>query len=166
MISRTLRRLASYATKTFVPDVEPAQFYHVVRDVSAYPKFLMWVESTKIMSRKSDLDFDAEMSVNFKVYRGSFESRAVCEENRPDDIYKVTSVARNSPVFTSMVSEWVITRGSGSSREGCTVSYSIDFNFKNMLYQSASSYFLSVIGKKTMNLFVGRAESLYAKSNI
>ena len=159
---RLVRAFTSFSDTRVVPNVKPVQFYWTVKDVSSYSQFLKWVDSTKVVQVHSDKKFDAEMTVNFKVYSDSFISTAVCETDHNREEYNIVSHSLNSSIFESMVSQWKVSR----DPKGCKVAYSIDFEFNNMLYRSASGYFIGVIGKTTMNLFIERAKEMYEKDNL
>ena len=135
----------------------------VVRDVPSYPLFIKWVESCKLTRVGNEHLFDAEMGVNFTVYRGAFVSTAVCTVNEATQEYKIVSTTKQSPMFESLVSTWHITPFSST---GCTAKYHIEFQFSNFLYQSASNYVVGLIGHKTLDCFVDRAKGLYEKQNM
>lgn len=161
--STTLARnfsATSYEATVDVENVSAEQFFIVVRDVPSYPSFVKWINSTTTISRTDANNFEAEMTVNFMMYKGVFESKVKCTIN--EGVYEIVSVSKNTPVFESMVSVW---RMSSIGKDRCKVDYSIEFKFKNMLYQSASSYFIGVIGQATMNSFISRARDLHEKDN-
>lgn len=143
--------------------VKPLQMFLVVRDVPSYPLFIKWVESCRLTRVVNENLFDAEMGVNFTIYRGAFISTAECLANDKTQEYKIVSTTRNSPMFESLVSTWHI---KPYSDFGCTADYHIEFKFNNFLYQSASNYVVGIIGNKTLDCFVERAKGLYEKQNI
>lgn len=161
-MSRLLRRFSSYADSKSLAFVKPAQFYWVVKDVAAYPQFLKWIDTTRILTHHDDLKFDAEMTINFKVYSDRFTSTAVCQSDPVRNTYRVVSSCFNSHIFKSMVSSWSIR----PDESGCRVDYNIDFEFTNSLYSATSSYFIGIVGKTTMSLFLKRARELYEKENM
>lgn len=152
----------TYQTSAEVANVSAEQFFHLVRDVPSYPAFVKWINSTSITSRKDLNTFEAEMGVNFKVYRGVFHSRVNCSLVE-EGSFKIVSVSNDSPVFHSMSSEWMI---APTDKFKCKVDYSIDFKFKNLLYQSVSSYFVGMLGNMTLDSFIRRAFALYEKENL
>jgi ribosome-associated toxin RatA of RatAB toxin-antitoxin module len=143
--------------------VKPVQMFLVVRDVSSYPLFIKWVESCRLTRVTSEHLFDAEMGVNFTVYRGAFISTAQCVVNEATQEYKIVSTTTNSPMFESLVSTWHIKPYAGT---GCTAKYHIEFKFNNILYQSASNYIVGLVGHKTLDCFIERAKGLYERQNM
>lgn len=143
--------------------IKPVQMFLVIRDVPSYPLFIKWVESCRLTRVTNENHFDAEMGVNFTIYRGAFVSTAECVANDKTQEYKIVSTTRNSPMFESLVSTWHI---KPYSDFGCTADYHIEFKFNNFLYQSASNYVVGIIGHKTLDCFVERAKGLYEKQNI
>ena len=133
------------------------QMFQLVADVAAYPGFLPWTAAARIRSVTNHGDHEvmlADLVVSFKVFRESFGSRVELwfEEKRIETAYI------DGP-FRHLRSTWKFT----DNGEGCDVSFSVDFEFRNRLLQGAAGLFFHEAMQKIVGAFEARAEELYAK---
>ena len=131
--------------------------FQLVADVAAYPDFLPWTAAARIRSVTNHGDHEvmlADLVVSFKVFRESFGSRVELwsEEKRIETAYI------DGP-FRHLRSTWKFT----DNGEGCDVSFSVDFEFRNKLLQGAAGLFFQEAMQKIVGAFEARAEELYAK---
>ena len=133
------------------------QMFQLVANVAAYPDFLPWTAAARIRSVTNHGDHEvmlADLVVSFKVFRESFGSRVELwsEEKRIETAYI------DGP-FRHLRSTWKFT----DNGEGCDVSFSVDFEFRNKLLQGAAGLFFQEAMQKIVGAFEARAEELYAK---
>ena len=133
------------------------QMFQLVADVAAYPDFLPWTAAARIRSVTNHGDHEvmlADLVVSFKVFRESFGSRVELwsDEKRIETAYI------DGP-FRHLRSTWKFT----DNGEGCDVSFSVDFEFRNRLLQGAAGLFFHEAMQKIVGAFEARAEELYAK---
>ena len=131
--------------------------FQLVADVAAYPDFLPWTAAARIRSVTNHGDHEvmlADLVVSFKVFRESFGSRVELwsDEKRIETAYI------DGP-FRHLRSTWKFT----DNGEGCDVSFSVDFEFRNKLLQGAAGLFFHEAMQKIVGAFEARAEELYAK---
>jgi len=132
------------------------QMYDLVADVGNYPKFLPWTAAARIRSVEEKDDHAvmlADLVISFKVFRERFGSRVVLwpEQQKIDTSYL------DGP-FKHLESTWQFK----DVDEGCEVSFSVDFEFKNRLLQGAAGMFFNEAMQRVVRAFEGRAKELYS----
>lgn len=122
------------------------EYLNVVINVPEYKLFLPWCLNSYITSKKDEHNFEAILTVNFKIYEASYLSKVTCRKNLNGD-YNVCSLSEDNSVFKYLRSDWKIT---DLGENQCQIRYDVEFKFKNIIYQQISSYFINMIGV-TMN---------------
>lgn len=133
----------------------PRQMYDLVADVARYPEFLPWTAAARIRSSEDRGEYTemlAELVVSFKVFRERFGSRVLLW---PDQCRIDTSYI-DGP-FKYMDSRWTFAEAEG----GCTVHFSVDFEFRNRLLQGAAGMFFNEAMQRIVRAFERRADELY-----
>lgn len=101
------------------------------------------------------------MTINFKVYKASYISKVSIDKER--DSYRIISnIKENDPIFSNLMSKWKITY---LNEKQCQITYDVEFEFRNLLYQQASQYFICIIGEKMTNAFEKRVNEENFKKN-
>lgn len=131
------------------------QMFDLVADVSRYPEFLPWIAATRVRS-DSESEMIADMLVAFKALREKFTSRV--EKRRPEEIrvhyvdgplQDLDNVWRFRPLATG----------------GCEVDFSVDFTFRNALFEKLAGQFFDRAFRKMVAAFEARAAELYGSSS-
>ena len=132
----------------------PEQMFALVGDVARYPEFLPWVSAIRIRSN-SETDLVADMIVGFKGLRETFTSKAA--KTRPSRI-RVEYV--DGPL-KYLRNDWGF-RPDGQG--GCLVDFSVDFAFKNRVFEALAGQVFDRALRKMIGAFEERAAVLYASA--
>lgn len=131
------------------------QMFDLVADVRRYAEFLPWVVATRVKS-DSEHEMIAEMLVGFSALREKFTSRVL--KDRPLTI-KVEYI--DGPL-KQLANDWTFTPGPDG---GCTVDFSVDFTFRNAIFERLAGQYLDAAFRKMVAAFEKRAEQLYGSSS-
>lgn len=128
-----------------------AQMYNLVADVRAYPQFLPWVSAIRVR-QDDDREMIADMIVGFKNLRETFSSRVV---KTPTSSILVDYL--DGPM-KSLHNRWLFEDlPAGGSR----VDFSVDFTFRNILFEAMAGQFFDGALRKMTGAFIARADDLY-----
>jgi len=128
-----------------------AQMFDLVADVAHYPDFLPWVVATRIRS-DDGTEMVADMLVGFKALREKFTSRV--HKERPDFI-RVQYV--DGPL-RDLDNCW---RFADLPDGGCEIDFSVDFAFKNRMFEMLAGQYFDRAFRKMVEAFERRADALY-----
>ncbi|KHL25869.1 cyclase [Croceibacterium mercuriale] len=128
-----------------------AQMFDLVADVGHYPEFLPWVVATRIRS-DDGTEMVADMLVGFKALREKFTSRV--HKERPDFI-RVQYV--DGPL-RDLDNCW---RFADLPEGGCEIDFSVDFAFKNRMFEMLAGQYFDRAFRKMVEAFERRADALY-----
>ncbi|CAD8144796.1 unnamed protein product [Paramecium pentaurelia] len=133
----------------------PTKFmFEIVKNVDAYYQFLPGCSQSKTFNHKSNY-FEGELEVDYKLFKSSYISKVFIQQH--PQFYTITSISENNAVFKMLKSIWEL---KGDEKQ-CQANYSIEFQFKNPLFQHASSLFLKEIVNSTSNAFEQRAYTMF-----
>jgi coenzyme Q-binding protein COQ10 len=132
----------------------PEQMFDLVADVARYPEFLPWVSAIRVRSN-SDTAMVADMIVGFKGLRETFTSKV--EKLRPERI----RVDYLEGPLKHLNNDWKF-RPDGKG--GCLVDFSVDFAFKNRVFEMLAGQVFDRALRKMIGAFEERAAKLYAGS--
>jgi len=131
------------------------QMFDLVADVGRYAEFLPWVSATRVRS-ESDTEMVADMLVAFKALREKFTSRV--EKRRPEEI-RVHYV--DGPL-SDLDNIW---RFQPRGSDACEIEFSVDFTFRNMLFEKLAGQYIDRAFRKMVAAFETRAEELYGSNS-
>ncbi len=131
----------------------PEQMYDLVADVKLYPSFLPWVSAMRVRS-DTPTETLADMIVGFKGLRETFTSRV--QKSRPDSI----DVDYIDGPLKYLRNEWRFRREEG----GCAVDFSVDFAFKNRVFEMLAGQVFGQALRKMIGAFETRAADLYGST--
>jgi coenzyme Q-binding protein COQ10 len=142
----------------------PQQMYDLVADVGRYPEFLPWTAAARVRSRTPMTGpggehgelMEADLVISFKVFRERFGSRVELWPNE-----RVINTEYLEGPFRHMQSRWRFEEAEG----GCRVHFSVDFEFKNRLLQSAAGLFFYEAMQRIVRAFEARAKALYGEGS-
>lgn len=147
--------MPTHSESRFLP-YSAQQMYDLVADVGQYPEFLPWCAAARIRSETSDGDsivMEADLVISFKVFRERFGSRVVLWP----DAKKIDTEYLDGP-FRYMKSNWSFEDAEG----GCTVSFFVDFEFKNAILQGIIGVVFNEAMHRIVRAFERRAADLYS----
>ncbi|WP_373475167.1 type II toxin-antitoxin system RatA family toxin [Sphingorhabdus sp.] len=128
-----------------------AQMYDLVADVGRYPEFLPWVSAVRI--RKNDeSEMLADMIVGFKSLRETFSSRVIKDAN-----YSIVVDYLDGPM-KHLQNNW---RFEDLPDGGSTVDFTVDFSFRNRVFEAIAGQFFDSALRKMTSAFIERADVLY-----
>lgn len=134
----------------------PEQMFDLVADVARYPEFLPWVSAIRVRS-DSETAMVADMIVGFKGLRETFTSKV--EKLRPERL----RVDYLEGPLKHLNNDWKF-RPDGSG--GCLVDFSVDFAFKNRVFEMLAGQVFDRALRKMIGAFEERAARLYGNSSI
>ncbi|MEH3046736.1 type II toxin-antitoxin system RatA family toxin [Sphingomonas adhaesiva] len=129
----------------------PEQMFDLVADVRRYPEFLPWVTAMRVR-QDSDRETTADMIVGFKGLRETFTSKV--QKTRPEAI-RVDYV--DGPL-KYLNNDWRF-RADGDG--GCLVDFTVDFAFKNRMFEMLAGQVFGVALRRMIGAFEERAAVLY-----
>lgn len=126
------------------------QMFDLVADVKAYAEFLPWVIAMRVR-KDTPQETLADMIVGFKGLRETFTSRV--QKERADHIH----VDYVEGPLKYLHNEWRF-RPNG---DGCLVDFSVDFAFKNRMFEMLAGQVFTMALRKMIGAFEDRARQLY-----
>ncbi len=128
--------------------------FELVADVARYPEFLPWVSAMRVRSN-TDTQMVADMIVGFKGLRETFTSKI--DKERPNRVH----VDYVDGPLKYLRNDWVF-RPEGT---GCAVDFTVDFAFKNRVFEMLAGQVFGVALRKMIGAFEERAAMLYGASS-
>ena len=132
----------------------PEQMFDLVADVRRYPEFLPWVSAMRVRKETPE-EALADMIVGFKGLRETFTSKV--EKVRPERV-RVDYV--DGPL-KYLHNDW---RFRPDGKGGCLVDFSVDFAFKNRMFEMLAGQVFGLALRRMIGAFEERAAILYAGS--
>ncbi|QNE31241.1 type II toxin-antitoxin system RatA family toxin [Sphingomonas sp. NBWT7] len=130
------------------------QMFDLVADVKAYPQFLPWVVAMRVRKDEPNETL-ADMIVGFKGLRETFTSRV--EKQAPERIH----VDYVDGPLKYLRNDWRF-RPDG---DGCLVDFSVDFQFKNRVFEMLAGQVFTMALRKMIGAFEDRARALYGSGS-
>ncbi|MCF6282876.1 MAG: type II toxin-antitoxin system RatA family toxin [Candidatus Polarisedimenticolaceae bacterium] len=130
-----------------------AQMYALVDDFEAYPDFLPWCRSSRLISRTED-ELCGELEVARAGIRQTFSTRNRLVKNERMDIELI-----DGP-FRKLQGCWKFT---ALREDACKIELVLDFEFSGRLINSAFGKVFSQIANTMVDAFCKRAEEVYCE---
>lgn len=127
------------------------EMYRLVADVGRYPEFLPWVSAIRVRSN-SDTEMIADMIVGFKSIKETFTSRVIKDYPRHIHVDYLDGPLRH------LYNDWKF----ADSAHGCAVDFTVDFEFKNKLFEALAGQVFDRALRKMIGAFEARAATLYS----
>ncbi len=128
-----------------------SDMFQLVNDVAAYPVFLKWCRSSKVLN-ESATEMTAELEVAWKILHKVFSTRNKLLEGESIQLELL-----DGP-FESMHGEWNFKH---LRDDACKITMEIDFEFKNSVSNMIFSAIFSQICGSLMDSFIKRADEIY-----
>ncbi|MEG8040087.1 type II toxin-antitoxin system RatA family toxin [Sphingomonas sp. LR60] len=132
----------------------PEQMFALVADVRRYPEFLPWVSAMRVRKDTPEETL-ADMIVGFKGLRETFTSKVT--KQQPDTI----RVEYIEGPLKYLNNDW---RFRADGEGGCLVDFSVDFAFKNRMFEMLAGQVFGVALRRMIGAFEERAAKLYGAS--
>lgn len=132
----------------------PEQLFALVADVGRYHEFLPWVTAVRITS-DSETEMVADLIVGFNAFKEKFTSKVT--KKRPDHIH----VEYVDGPLKYLKNEWRFAPAAGG---GTTVHFSVDFAFKNRIFEALAGQMFDRALRRMTGAFEARAGELYGSS--
>ena len=138
-------------TETRALPYSAEQMFDLVADVGRYGEFLPWVAGVRIRSNSAS-QMVADLIVGFKGLRETFTSQV--DKARPDRIH----VDYLDGPLKYLRNDW---RFRPDGQGGCLVDFSVDFAFKNRVFEALAGQVFDRALRKMTDAFESRAAALY-----
>jgi ribosome-associated toxin RatA of RatAB toxin-antitoxin module len=129
------------------------EMFNIVDDIDAYPQFLPWCGSAKVLSRDKD-EVKAMVEINHSGIRKSFTT---CNHLQHGKIIEMKLI--NGP-FKRLHGYW---RFDPLAEDACKVSLDLEYEFSNKLLGMAIGPVFSQIANTLVDAFCQRADALHGK---
>ncbi len=133
------------------------QMFDLVAAVDRYDEFAPWCVKSRINRWESDNIFLADLIVGYKMFREKFSSRVILD--KPDEIY----IKYQKGPLKNLTNKWVFKDAPNGS---CIIDFSVEFEFKNVAFQTLANVFFNEVLKRMMGAFEARAEEIYGAPNL
>jgi coenzyme Q-binding protein COQ10 len=131
------------------------QMFDLVADVGRYPEFLPWVVATRVRGR-TEQGLEADMLVGFKAIREKFTSRVTLDRPRAVQVHYIDGPLRD------LDNDWTFAPLSDGA---CELTFSVDFTFKNMMFEALAGQYIDRAFRKMVAAFEERAAALYGNNS-
>jgi coenzyme Q-binding protein COQ10 len=128
--------------------------YEIVADVERYPEFVPWCTGLRILKRDvtgTRTIMSAETLIGYKSLRERYTSRVLL-----DSAARTIDVTQTEGPFRQLENHWRFT----PKGEGCTVEFSIDFEFRNRMLGMVAGAVLGPVMLRMTDAFEARARKL------
>ncbi len=142
--------MPNHREKRFLP-YSAEQMFDLVADVGRYAEFLPWVTAVRVRSN-GETEMIADLIVGFRSLRERFTSRVT--KARP----RCISVDYVDGPLKFLKNDWRFEPAPG----GCTIDFSVEFAFKNRVFEAIAGQMFDAALRKMINAFEARADTLYA----
>ena len=146
--------MTSHAETKYLP-YTAKEMFDLVADISSYPEFLPWCAAARIRKEVQTGEvkqIEADLVISFKVFREKFGSRVLLDASK----FIIETDYIDGP-FRYMHSVWSFE----NYEQGCEVKFSVDFEFKNALFQSIIGLVFNDAMQRIVRAFERRASDLY-----
>ena len=130
----------------------PEQMFSLVNDIEAYPSFLPWCRSSKIIS-KTDDSVDASLDLAKGGIHHVFSTRNKLVHGKSIDISLI-----DGP-FQHLEGHWQFAMI--GDNQGCRIQLDMDFEFSNRIVSMALGPIFTQISGSLVEAFCKRAQDVY-----
>ncbi|ODQ82596.1 hypothetical protein BABINDRAFT_28246, partial [Babjeviella inositovora NRRL Y-12698] len=132
-----------------------ALMYEIVADVSKYNEFVPYCTESFINEKNArNQPTEAGLRVGWKQFDERFVCKLTCQENT-----QVIAESLSHSLFSKLYTEWNI-RDLPNRHNACEAEITLEYEFKNPLYNSVSSLFASKVADLMVKAFEQRAVDL------
>lgn len=132
----------------------PQEMYELVTGVEAYPQFLPWCDSARIVERHDD-GVTARLGLHYMGVRQTFTTR---NTQRPGESVAVQLV--DGP-FSRLEGHWLFKPLGDAAKAACKIEFDLRYAFSSKALEAVVSPVFDRIADTFVDSFVGRAEAVY-----
>jgi ribosome-associated toxin RatA of RatAB toxin-antitoxin module len=144
----------SHIKRSALVHYSPAEMYSLVNDVAAYPKFLPWCKSSKVIS-ESDTEMIASVEISRGALKKAFTTKNILHNNRKIEITLV-----DGP-FKTLHGAWSFTPLKRD--DACKIELDLVFQFDSGLVSVAARPVFTQIANSLVEAFSKRAVKVYGE---
>jgi ribosome-associated toxin RatA of RatAB toxin-antitoxin module len=132
----------------------PQEMYELVTGVEAYPQFLPWCDSARIVEQHED-GVTARLGLHYMGVRQTFTTRNI---QRPGESVAVQLV--DGP-FSRLEGDWLFKPLGDTSKAACKIEFDLRYAFSGKALEAVVSPVFDRIANTFVDSFVHRAEAVY-----
>lgn len=144
----------SHIKRSALVHYSPAEMYALVNDVAAYPKFLPWCKSSKVINAS-----DAEMTASVEIARGAL-NKTFTTRNTLHNNSKIEIALVDGP-FKSLHGAWIF--HPLKRDDACKIELDMIFRFDSGLMSLAARPVFTQIANSLVDAFSKRAVEVYGE---
>ncbi|MCB9964382.1 MAG: type II toxin-antitoxin system RatA family toxin [Rhodospirillales bacterium] len=128
------------------------QMFDLVADVGKYKEFTPWCIGSRIHKWEGEDTFYADLVIGYKLFRERFSSKVHLEPHERIHIEYLDGPLKH------LRNEW---RFIPECNGHCRIDFSVDFEFRNLLFQRLVNVFFTEVVRRMVSAFEKRAGDLY-----
>ncbi len=132
----------------------PAEMYALVNDVAAYPEFLPWCRSAKVL-----VSSETEMTASVEIAKGAL-NRSFTTHNQLQPPQRIVLTLVDGP-FKRLQGCWQF--DALKTEQACKVSLQLEFEFESKMMSLAIGPIFTQIGNSLVDAFCKRAVEVYGE---
>lgn len=135
----------------------PVQMFDLVADVGHYKDFVPWCVASRISKWDGSNVFYADLVIGYKMFRERFSSKVMLQRPVPGQVGRIHIEYLEGPL-KHLKNQWLF----HEEQDGkCRIEFSVEFEFKNLFFQSLVNLFFNEVVKRMVGAFETRAKTLY-----
>lgn len=131
----------------------PEQMFDLVNDIEAYPRFLPWCRSARVLGQGDDW-IRARVEMAKGALHHSFTTRNTLEPHR-----RIRIALEDGP-FRKLEGDWHF---EPTAQGGCRVELDLEFEFAGRMFSAVAGPVFSHIASSLVDSFRRRADELYGR---
>ncbi|MBT8130270.1 MAG: type II toxin-antitoxin system RatA family toxin [Gammaproteobacteria bacterium] len=144
----------SHIKRSALVHYSPAEMYALVNDISAYPKFLPWCKSARVLGQG-----ESEMIASIEIARGALNKSFTTKNSlRPNKKIVISLV--DGP-FKTLHGAWTFHQLKRA--DACKIELDLKFKFDSGLVSLAAKPVFSQIANSLVDAFTKRAVEVYGE---
>lgn len=133
--------------------------FDLVADVAHYKDFVPWCVASRISRWDGPNVFYADLVIGYKMFRERFSSKVMLQYPVPGQTGRIHIEYLEGPL-KHLKNQWLF----HEERDGkCRIEFSVEFEFRNVFFQSLVNLFFSEVVKRMVGAFETRAKELYGE---
>ena len=129
----------------------PMKMFDLVADIEKYPDVLPWCLASRVISNEKNI-LIADLMIGFQVFKEKFRSKVKLDKKN-----MIISVTYEDGPFKFLTNKWDFKE----NKNHCEINFYLDFEFKNIFFQSLMERLFSDAVKRMVAAFEKRAAQLY-----
>ncbi|KAH7442307.1 hypothetical protein KP509_03G081300 [Ceratopteris richardii] len=135
----------------------PDQLFEVASAVNSYNEFIPWCQKSRILRRKGEEMFEAELEIGYGLLTERYRSQV--KLHKPA---LIETCVRRGNLFRYLKNRWEFR--AGPIPGSCDMRFLVDFQFLSPLYAKVADMSFEVVMARIMRSFEERCRSMYGPS--